>query len=46
MSVLVDSGAPHNFIDAHMVERRGIHTEAIEGFLVLVPGDQTIECTR
>ena len=42
ISVLVDSGATHNFIDAQMVERRGIPTESFDGFSVLVPGDQTM----
>ena len=38
VSVLVDSGAMHNFIDAHLVQRRGIQTESFDGFFVLVPG--------
>ena len=46
VSVLVDSGATHNFIDAQMVERRGIQTESFDGFSVLVPGDQTMTCAR
>jgi len=46
VSVLVDSGATHNFIDAQMVERRGIQTEGFDGFSVLVPGDQTMACAR
>ncbi len=28
---LVDTGATHNFIDARLVERRGIKTEEFEG---------------
>jgi len=44
VSVLVDSGATHNFIDAYMVEQRGIQTESSDGFSVLVPGDQTMTC--
>jgi len=44
VSVLVDSGATHNFIDAQMVERRDIQTKSFNGFLVLVPGDQTMVC--
>ena len=31
VSVFVDSGATHNFIDAQMVERRGIQTESFDG---------------
>ena len=46
VSVLVDNGATHNFIDAQMVERRGIQTESFNGFSVLVPGDQTMMCAR
>ena len=38
VSVLVDSGATHNFIDAQLVEWRSIPTENFDGFLVLVPG--------
>eukprot|EP00253_Pinus_taeda_P009721 PITA_09721 len=29
-----------------MVERRGIQTESFDGFLVLVPGDQTMMCAH
>eukprot|EP00253_Pinus_taeda_P036497 PITA_36497 len=46
VSVLVDSGTTHNFIDAQMVEQRGIQTESFDGFSVLVPGDQTMTCAR
>eukprot|EP00253_Pinus_taeda_P022227 PITA_22227 len=46
VSVLVDSGATHNFINAQMVERRGIQTESFDGFSVLVPGDQIMVCAR
>ena len=43
---MVDNGATHNFIDAQMVEWRGIQTESFDGFSVLVPGDQTMVCAR
>eukprot|EP00253_Pinus_taeda_P009694 PITA_09694 len=46
VSVLVDSGATHNFIDAQMVEHRGIQTESFDGFSILVPGDQIMACAR
>ena len=46
VSVLVDSGATHNFIDAQMVEWRGIQIESFDGFPVLVPGDQTMVCAQ
>ena len=46
VSVLVDSGATHNFIDAQMVQRRSITTARFEGFSVLIPGERTMQCTR
>ena len=39
---MIDSGATHNFIDAHLVQRREIPTDTFEGFYVLVPGDRTM----
>ena len=44
VSILVDSGATHNFIDAQLVQRREIPTDAFEGFFVLVPEDRTMQC--
>lgn len=44
--ILVDIGATHNFIDAQMVQRRGITTAEFEGFSVLILGDRTMQCTR
>ena len=44
VSVLIDSGATHNFIDAHLVQRREIPTDTFEGFSVLVPRDRTMKC--
>ena len=43
VSILVDSGATQNFIDAQLVQRRAIPTDAFEGFSVLVPGDRSME---
>ena len=43
---MVDSGATHKFIDAQMVERRGIQTESFDGFSVLVPGARTMQCMK
>ena len=43
-SVLVDSGATHNFIDTQLVQRGAIPTNAFEGFFVLVSGDRTMQC--
>ena len=44
--MLVDSGDTHNLIDAQLVEKRDIQTETFDGFSVLVPGDQTMQCAR
>ena len=44
--MLIYSGATHNFIDAWLVQRRGIHMEESEGFLVLVPGAMTLQCAK
>ena len=46
VSVLVDSGATHNFIDAQQVQQRGIPTERFYGFSVLVPGPRTMQFMR
>ena len=42
----MDSGATHNFIDAELVQRRGLTTTEFEGFSVLVLGDRIVQCTR
>ena len=44
VSVLIDSGATHNFIDAHLVQRREIPTDTFHGFSILVPGDRKMQC--
>ena len=44
VSVLIDSGETHNFIDAHLVHKRAIPTDTFEGFSVLVPGDRKMQC--
>lgn len=46
MSILVDSRHTHNFIDAQLVQRRGLTTTEFEGFSVLVPDDRIVQCTR
>lgn len=43
--VLVDSGATHNFIDAQLVQRRGLTMTEFEGFSILVPGDRILQYT-
>ena len=44
VSVLIENGATHNFIDVHLVQRRAIPTDTFEGFSVLAPGDRTMQC--
>jgi hypothetical protein len=42
MTNLVDGGAIHNFIDASLVFRRGLHIEAFEGFHMAVADGYTM----
>jgi hypothetical protein len=44
MTTLVDGGATHNFIDASLVDRRGLSTEEFEGFHVAVADGYTMTC--
>ena len=46
ITVLVDGGATHNFIDSSLVERRRLLIESFEGFTVVIPGNNTMECNR
>ena len=46
ITVLVDGGATHNFIDLSLVERRKIPTEPFKGFTMVIPGNHTMECNR
>ena len=46
VSILIDSGATHKFIDAHFVQRRGIPMDNFDGFSVLVLGDRTMQCLQ
>ena len=43
-SVLVDGGATHNFIDENMVEKINIPSELFDGFTVVIPGHNTMQC--
>ena len=43
-SVLVDGGATHNFIDADMVEKRKIQIEPFDGFTIVIPSHNTMQC--
>ena len=44
VSILIESGATHNFIDAHFVQRKGIPIDTFDGFSVLVLGYRTMKC--
>ena len=44
ITVLVDGGFTHNFIDASLVEKRNQVNESFEGFTLVVPGNHTMEC--
>ena len=46
VSVLIDGGASHNFIDASLLKRRHIPTVEFEGFKVEVAGGSTMPCDR
>jgi hypothetical protein len=46
VSVLIDGGASHNFIDAALLKRRHIPTVEFEGFKVEVAGGSTMPCDR
>ena len=44
ITVVVDGGSTHNFIDATLVKKREIPTESFEGFIVVIPVNHTMEC--
>ena len=44
--VLVDGGATHNFIDAALVERIKLQAENFDGFTVIIPGNNSMDCTK
>jgi hypothetical protein len=46
VSVLIDGGASHNFIDSTLLKRRHIPTVEFEGFKVEVAGGGTMPCDR
>jgi hypothetical protein len=46
VSVLIDGGASHNFIDSALLKRRHIPTVEFEGFKVEVAGGSTMPCNR
>jgi hypothetical protein len=46
VSVLIDGGASHNFIDSALLKRRHIPAVEFEGFKVEVAGGSTMPCDR
>jgi hypothetical protein len=46
VSVLIDGGASHNFIDSELLQRRHIPTMGFEGFRLEVAGGRTMPCDR
>jgi hypothetical protein len=46
VTVLIDGRTSHNFIDANMVERRGISIEEFNGFTIVIPGGHQMGCTK
>jgi hypothetical protein len=46
VTILIDGGASHNFIDVSLVNRRHLPTVEFEGFLVEVAGGCTMPCDR
>jgi hypothetical protein len=46
VSVLIDGGASHNFIDATLLNRRHITRVEFEGFKVEVVGGSSMPCDR
>jgi hypothetical protein len=46
VSVLIDGGASHNFIESALLQRRHIPTVEFEGFKVEVAGGSTMPCNR
>jgi hypothetical protein len=44
MTTLVYGGASHNFLDAFLVARRGLHIEEFEGFHVAVADGYMMTC--
>ena len=46
LTVLLDSGATHNFIDEGFFMKRGLKEEDFEGFNVTVADGFTMPCTQ
>ena len=46
VTVLVDRGATHNFIDEGLLERRNLQDQPFNGFIVIIPGNNSMDCTK
>ena len=46
VTVLVDGGDTHKFIDAALVERRKLQSETFDGFIVISPANNSMDCTK
>jgi hypothetical protein len=46
VTMLIDGGASHNFIDAALVRKRHLPTIEFDGFMVEVAGGRTMPCDR
>ena len=44
--VLVDGEGTHNFIDPSVVERIKLQAETFDGFIVIIPGNNSMDCTK
>ena len=42
----MDDGATHNLIDAALVDRRNLQDETFDGFIVIIPGNNSMDCTK
>ena len=42
----MDGGATHNFIDAALVESRKLQDETFDGFIDIIPGNNSMDCTK
>ena len=42
----MDGGATHNFIDVSLVDRIQLHDKNFNGFIVIIPGSNSMDCTK
>ena len=46
VTVLVDGGSNQKFIDVALVERRNLQAETFDGFIVIIPSNNSMDCTN